>query len=921
MRPLKLTISAFGPYAGKTVLDYEALGENGLYLITGDTGAGKTTIFDAITFALYGEASGDNRAPSMFRSKYAAPETPTEVELTFAYAGKTYTVKRTPEYQRPKVRGEGYTMQSAEAELRYPDGRVLTKTREVDAAICEIMGIDRSQFMQIAMLAQGDFLKLLLATTDERKAIFRKIFRTGLYQTVQDKLKAEAGALGKQIEAVKASLRQYVDDAAAEDGDVLGVTLAKAKEGSLPTGDVLSLLQKLIEQDEAAEERLRTLKTQTEEELKKTELELTLIERQEKAEKELAIKSASLAEEEKNHDGLQKAYEALKEKAPETERCADEKSKLEAELPRYDALEALRRKISAAGQRSEEQKGTLREKTAAYASEKQEDEALKAELKTLSDAGETKQRLLSEQEKTLARQKEVRALSLKLKELRAAARELDRLRADYIALSNESTKAAALYEAMYKAFLDEQAGILADALADGQPCPVCGSLSHPHPAQKSVSAPGEAQLKRAKETAEAAKRASQEKSERCHAQQAAVSALQNSVREQLGALDLGCGTEDAEAVLEKQAALLSAALKELAQKTAAEDARIARKARLEQLIPQKEASVSALKTETESLEKEIAGLEAEIKAETQRLESDRQQLRFESGTAAAQRLRSLADTIAGMHKALTKAETEYRGSEKRIEGLRAELRSLKERREEKPAHDKETAVTRRNGLAEEMNRIETASKIVFARLRGNRQILENTQKRIGDLDVLEQRYVWVKALSDTANGTIRNKEKIMLETYIQTTYFDRIIARANTRLMAMSGGQYELKRQTEAEDKKSQSGLDLAVTDHYNGTERSVKTLSGGESFKASLSLALGLSDEIQSSAGGVKLDTMFVDEGFGSLDGDSLDQAVNALVSLTDGNRLVGVISHVSELKNRIDKQIVVTKDRQGGSRISVQT
>ena len=181
MRPIRLTMSAFGPYAGRQVIEFDRLGQQGLYLITGDTGAGKTTIFDAITFALYGEASGDTREPSMFRSKYAAPETPTEVELVFTYGGKTYTVKRNPEYDRPKSRGTGFTTQKAEAELTYPDGRVVTKQRDVDNAIREIMGIDRDQFLQIAMIAQGDFLKLLLASTEDRQKIFRQIFKTKRY--------------------------------------------------------------------------------------------------------------------------------------------------------------------------------------------------------------------------------------------------------------------------------------------------------------------------------------------------------------------------------------------------------------------------------------------------------------------------------------------------------------------------------------------------------------------------------------------------------------------------------------------------------------------------------------------------------------------------------------------------------------------
>lgn len=249
MRPIKLTVSAFGPYAGKTVLDLDKLGENGLYLITGDTGAGKTTIFDAITYALYGEASGGNREPSMFRSKYAEATTPTEVELVFSYAGKTYTVKRNPEYERPKSRGEGFATQKAEAQLIYPDGRVVTKQRDVDNAIRDIMGINRSQFLQIAMIAQGDFLKLLLAPTEERKKIFRQIFKTQLYQDLQDRLKKESGQLNDKCDAARNSIKQYIDGISCDENDVLSIEVEKAKNGLLPAKDVMDLIDRLLTQD------------------------------------------------------------------------------------------------------------------------------------------------------------------------------------------------------------------------------------------------------------------------------------------------------------------------------------------------------------------------------------------------------------------------------------------------------------------------------------------------------------------------------------------------------------------------------------------------------------------------------------------------------------------------------------------------
>ena len=344
-----------------------------------------------------------------------------------------------------------------------------------------------------------------------------------------------------------------------------------------------------------------------------------------------------------------------------------------------------------------------------------------------------------------------------------------------------------------------------------------------------------------------------------------------------------------------------------------------RKKALEEEVPLKEKALAELKAATDELEKTVAGKEAEIRSNTERMTADRESLRFESRAEAEKQISGLGEFIRRNREALEKAETACRESEKKTEGYRAAIAGLEGQLTEELGLDREEETRRRDELQNDRKKSEEEGKRISARKTANRTALGSIGEKAGDLEALEARYAWIRALSNTANGNIPGKEKIMLETYIQMTFFDRIIARANTRLMVMSGGQYELKRRTEGAGLRSQSGLDLDVIDHYNGTERSVKTLSGGESFKASLSLALGLSDEIQSSSGGVRLDTMFVDEGFGSLDEESLDQAMKALANLAEGNRLVGIISHVSELKNRIDRQITVKKDRSGGSRAEI--
>ena len=278
MRPLKLTISAFGPYAGRTELDMDGLGESGLYLITGDTGAGKTTIFDAVAYALYGEASGENREPGMLRSKYADDDTPTFVELLFSYRDEKYLVRRNPEYERPAKRGNGKTLQKADAELTMPDGRVIAKVRDVNAAVKTILGVDRSQFSQIAMIAQGDFLKLLLADTRERQGIFRDLFHTRPYEALQDRLREESGKLGKEWEKEKNSIAQYIRGIVCDPDGEFSLRLQKAKEGELPLSEILDLLSEILSGDRKETEETEEIRAEAEKRLEDIKRELDRLE-------------------------------------------------------------------------------------------------------------------------------------------------------------------------------------------------------------------------------------------------------------------------------------------------------------------------------------------------------------------------------------------------------------------------------------------------------------------------------------------------------------------------------------------------------------------------------------------------------------------------------------------------------------------
>ena len=920
MRPLKLTMCAFGPYAGENVLDLEKLGEGGLYLITGDTGAGKTTIFDAITFALYGQASGDIREPGMFRSKYAKPETLTEVILTFSYGGRVYTVRRSPRYMREKRVGEGLTESKPTAELHCPDGRVITKNAEVDEAIRNIMGITREQFMRIAMIAQGDFLKLLNASTDERSTIFRQIFKTGPYRILQDKLKSEEQFLVGELKAVKNSLKQYIDGILVADDDPEAAGVRIAKEGSMLTADVIEMLDSMLKRDEEKQTATQDEKAKKNAELDTVKEGLKTISNAEKNEAAIELKRADKDKESVRIPELLKAWEAEKELIPETEKKKVELGKIESELPKYDELNNLLAGI----EKQEKELGTettaRNERQNAQEAKHAEFEKMREERMTLNDAGETKATLVSEKEKKEERRTRIQKLSELLDTYAVEEEMLQTLQEAYRKLSRESDLAKQDYEAKNKAFLDEQAGILADRLEAGKPCPVCGSTEHPHPAGKSGKAPTEAQLKQAKKAADEADKAAREKSEACASYRAKVYEQKNVIEGELKALEMKCTVEDAAKQIEEDLTDVGREIRELTEAIRKEDKRVARRIELDEVIPETEKQLTEEKALIEKLSKELVSAETKIRTEKKQAEENRKSLRFAGKTDAEAEKASIETEIARRKHALEQTEKRYREAKERIDSLDSEIKGLQEAKDafgEIP--DKDALLEKQEELTDAIGEIGELEKQIHTRIQTNSSILAELRKGNEGLQKTKERYVAVKALSDTANGMLSGKEKVMLETYIQMTYFDRILARANTRFMVMSGGQYELKRRETAEDNKKKSGLDLDVIDHFNGTERSVKTLSGGESFKASLALALGLSEEIQSSAGGVKLDTMFVDEGFGSLDDESLEQAMRALSGLAEGNRLVGIISHVAELKTRIDKQIVVTKEPSGGSKAEI--
>ena len=919
MRPLRLVMSAFGPYAGRITIDMERLGSGGLYLITGDTGAGKTTIFDAITFALFGEASGSSRDAAMFRSKYAEAETPTEVELTFEYAGRKYFVRRNPEYTRPKARGEGFTVEKANGELRYPDGRVVTKLKEVNKAVIEIMGIDRDQFTQIAMIAQGDFLKLLLASTDERKKIFQRLFHTQKYYALSEALKSESGRMSREYEFALGSIVQYIDGISCDEDDALLFEVEKAKAGQLPIDEVLTLVCRIIGQDSSAAEKLKRENGAAEKAAAEISQKLTRAQEQQKTEESLKRSSEKLGEIIPELTRLEQVREAVESKRPAMEELGERISALKAEIHEYKVLDDKRREQADTAERIVDLETSRAEKEHRLEELRIKSGKFREESEQLKDADRDKLKIETEL-KNLERELDaVAEIEEKLGEISRQDTKLWKLRNDYTEKADNAQSVKRDYDEKHRAYLDEQAGVLAEALTEGEPCPVCGSLTHPHPAEKSEAAPEKSVLEELKRHSEELDKIASEASRDVSAFAASLDEKKEAALRAARRIADIPGFEDIGLSVSGKKREWSLAKEELDQQRSNVIGKVQRKEELERRIPELTAEHDSQRDDLEKMSRQLVALGTERDAVEKRIGELETRLSFGSEEEAGKQIAELEREKGAIERAIRDAAEKYAACDKEKAALEAAVKEAEKVLKDRIEVDTETENARLEMLNEQREQLADLSGAVSARLTINSTIKDNIEKKAGELSAIEGRWTWVKALSNTANGNISGKEKIMLETYIQMNYFDRIIARANTRFMVMSGGQYELARSIEAENNRSQSGLALDVIDHYNGSRRSVRTLSGGESFKASLSLALGLSDEIQSSAGGIQLDTMFVDEGFGSLDEESLQQAMRALSGLAEGNRLVGIISHVGELKEKIDRQIIVTKEKTGGSSIRI--
>ncbi len=677
MRPIKLTMSAFGPYADKTVLDMDSLGKSGLYLITGDTGAGKTTIFDAITFALFGEASGDVRKSNTFRSKYANPETPTFVELVFEYCQKEYRVKRKPEYMRPKKSGDGETKETADAELIMSDGRTVGKTNAVTKEIEALLGVTRNQFTQIAMIAQGDFRKLLDADTKTRVEIFRQIFKTSPYKNLQEAIRRDSLDTYGLMEDAKKSIQQYVDSVRCSESDVLKFDLDSAKAGNMLTEEEIKLVSDIIEADKKVLKSVTDSFSKAEKELSKIQTSLELYDKQEQTKKDYENNKLLIEEQKKAVEEAKSKHSAEEAKNPERDKLSKEINLLEASLPKFDELDSEIKELKELIAKKDDKKEALKKTNETLEKSFNELEKKKKRAEELKDAGANIEKLKGEADKLDGKIADIRALEGRLSDCRQKEKLLFDKQESVENALEAANEANAIYSKMNSAFLAEQAGILAGQLSAGSPCPVCGSKEHPSPATLSENAPTESDVKQAKEKSEKASDNAAALSNEAAKLKAEAEALKKDTDERAGKLfdsfefdKLGDLASDLKTQTKSQKA-------ETEEKLKVEEANNKEKQSIEKELPVLEESVKSLEKEALELKTAIATLEASVTEKAKQVDKLKQELGFESKSKAAEKKNELKRNLEAYENALKSAKkalddanrmlTEFQGKQKGFE--------------------------------------------------------------------------------------------------------------------------------------------------------------------------------------------------------------------------------------------------------------
>ncbi len=873
MKPIYLTMQAFGPYKDRTEIDFSLLGEGGIFLITGDTGAGKTSIFDAISFALFGEVSGgrERKEVKTLRSDFAEPGDKTEVEYIFSYRGETYKITRSPEYMRPKTRGTGNTKEIAGAVIVLPNGASISGVDNVNEKVKVILGIDRERFSQIAMIAQGDFRKILTEKSRDRSELFRKIFDTSLYEEFQNRLNNEMSRLEIQKDKLDDKVNNLLNSISFD--EKFQERADEYKDNTYDISGALELLREIRASDEAALAAAEKARIDLAEKLKDVHSKLknasdvnSLLDRLKDAEDKYNELRSRQAEMEEKKAALAKAEFALKVKADYDMLLALEKARIDTSKSIEETkreIESVKKELSVSTQNYENAKKNLSML-----------EALERESAVLAAVIPDIKALEKAEENALFCEKKYRKSALK------------------------AAEAENRYISVRRIYFDNLAGIIALELKTDEPCPVCGSKTHPSPAVLSEKSVTKTALDRCEKEA---KDLVKLQSDRAAEMNAALKELESVKKRVSENIDIDSSSpKEALAKAEERLSEITSLKCEI--NLSYENA--------EKKLKKDRTLFDTLLGREAELQKRLSDENAEIERAKKKCAESLKVNGFENEEEYLSSL--MPDSL------MQKRKREAEAYDKSLAETSAVLAECKKSAEGKSYVDTKTLLENEADLSAEQKKFNEIRDSIILRDDRNKKTESALAKIDEERRALDKKYITFKELSDTANGRIKGN-RITFEAYVQQYYFARIVEAANLRLRKMSGGRYELETKSSG-GTKGQGGLDLEVLDNNTGKRRDVSTLSGGESFLASLSLSLGMSDLVSARNGGVRMDTLFIDEGFGSLDEAHLDKAVTTLTALSAEDRLVGIISHVFELKERIDKKIIVTKSPSGGSRVKIE-
>ena len=894
MKPLNLKMSAFGPYKNEVEINFKKLGTNNIFLITGDTGAGKTTIFDAISYALFNEVSGSNRPITSLRSKFATIED-TYVELEFEHKGKEYKIRRVPEYERTKKTGEGTTRNIADAYLEYED-KIITGVKNVNDKIIELIGINAKQFKQISMLAQGEFIKILFAESKDRTEIFRKIFETNIYEQISTNLSILSTETKKDVDRLKTIFQTNTSNIRWIEKPVAIDLIDLKKITKLDIDEILNLIEKEIQ----------TNKEKVKEEEKENE----------KLKKEIEKLREKIKKIEEQNEKVKKYKQYLEENKELKEKAKEIKEK-EANIEiSQSILQKVMPRQQIVNEKQKELKNNMN-KRQVLEKEIKDGEIIEQENKNkIIKLNELKE-ILEGYKNIKEKSKNIEDMFLLITQIEKDQKNKEKYVKQYEELNNQYIEMDKQYKEEEDKFFREQAGIIAQRLEKGKPCPVCGSIEHPNKAIKNDDVLSEEELKKLEEEKnklENKRNTIKNETISLNAKiEATIKMIPESNKQDFNLQDFEKQINETKDKQELEIQNLKESFENICLVLTK------KKENIDKIIFDETKQIIEKQINEQNnklLENRVKLKECNALIETQEKSLELAQQEYLNA------IKELGFKDEKNYKEKTLKEADIEKIKQEIEQYKEKVTTIKTRLEDVKKELKEKEIVDVTQDIEQLEQSSQKQKEAEKQINNkkasisfnkdtNKKLKETAIELIYKIDKMAK----IEELAKIANGTANRKTKITFEQYVQATYFDMVISEANKRLLSMTDNRYLLIRKKKADKISEKIGLDLNVIDNYNGQERDVKSLSGGESFKAALSLALGLSDVIQSYSGGVLVDTLFIDEGFGTLDAESREQAINTLVNLAGSNKLIGIISHVEELQERIDKKIIVEKGQDGSN------